>query len=167
MLLFPIQWASIIPVRILRRQFVHFLRVLCHQSLVVLGVIVLRDISIGQATLSLSKGRFVDSPSCLDRGGYLSIEGWTVLFLWMCLVVRVRLLRWILVFDHWRVLVCSWFYTLMVNSSTIIVFLLIESDFSVKLGIIEARVLVYYFSRRFWLGFLLMVVIDVFVIWCF
>ena len=52
----------------------------------------------------------------------------------------------------------------MVNSSTIIVFLLIESDFSVKLGIIEARVLVYYFSRRFWLGFLWMVVVDGFVI---
>ena len=50
----------------------------------------------------------------------------------------------------------------MVNGSTIIVFLLIESDFSVELRSIKAGVLVHYFSRRFWLGFLLMVVVDVF-----
>ena len=52
----------------------------------------------------------------------------------------------------------------MVNSSTIIVFLLIESNFCVELRVIETGVLVYYFSSRFWLRFLLLAVIVVFVI---
>ena len=167
MLLFSIKWASIISLWILSRQFIGFLRVLSHESIIVLGIVVLGAISVGQATLSLSKGRFVDSPSRLDRGRYLSIEGGTVLFLRVCLVVQVSLLRWILVFNQLRVLIRSWFYALVMSGSNIIIILLIELNFCVELRIIETRVLVNYFSRRFWLGFLLMVVIVVFINWCF